>query len=126
MSTLVTRKHHRSASREQVAQYSPGFTPIGPIYRLKRKIYLLQEGATQNQGRREAQVLRQEKQIRSASIKLKKKAAQKIQRDISSLKAKCKELEEKRIAIGEVYEPQDNVGNQFGDRKGKNQKNMSD
>ena len=40
MSTLVTREHQRAASREQMTQYSAGFTPIGPIYCMKRKIYL--------------------------------------------------------------------------------------
>ena len=53
------------------------------------------------------------KQSRVASIKSKKKAAQKIQHNISYLKANFKELEEKRRKIGEADKDQDNVGNQF-------------
>ena len=56
----------------------------------------------------------------------KKKEAQNIQREISSSKAKCKELEEKVSAIEEADEHQDNAGDQFGSRKGKKQKKMSD
>ena len=68
------------------------------------------------------QVLRQEKQIRAASIKYKKKASQKIQREISSFKFKCKDLEGKRSTSGEADETQENVGNKFGGRKVKKQK----
>ena len=32
ISTRVARKHQRLAPRDQVAQYSQGFTPIGPNY----------------------------------------------------------------------------------------------
>ena len=56
----------------------------------------------------------------------KKKAAQKIHREISSLKAKCKELEEKISASEKIYEHQDNAGNQFSGRKGKNKQKRSD
>ena len=66
------------------------------------------------------------KQSRAASIKFKNKAAQEIQCKISSLKAKCKELEEKRIASKESDEPQYNADNQFGSRKGKKQKKRSE
>ena len=58
-------------------------------------------------------------------MKTKNKAAQKIQCEISYLKAKCKELEEKRIASGEADEPHDNAGDQFGDRKCKKEQNIS-
>ena len=66
------------------------------------------------------------KQSRAESIKSKKKAAQEIQHDISSLKSKCKELEEKMCASEEVDEHQDNAGDQFGGSKGKNQQKRSD
>ena len=66
------------------------------------------------------------KKSRAASINPKKKAAHNIQREISDLKGKCKELEEKRITSEESDEPQENAGDQFGGRKGKNQKNWSD
>ena len=56
----------------------------------------------------------------------KKKAAQKIQREISSLKAKCTELEEKMSASEEEDEHQDNAASQYGGRKGKNQQKRSD
>ena len=69
-----------------------------------------------------ASPLKRKKQIRDASIKPKKKANQKTQRNISSLKSKCKEPEEKRSASMESDEPQDNVDDQFGGRKGKKQK----
>ena len=88
----------------------------------RETIYLWKEGTTRHQGRREAQVLRQEKQIRAASIKSKNKAAQNIQREISSLKLNCKELEENRSANEEADETQDNMGNHFGGRKRKNHK----
>ena len=45
MSTLVARKHHRAVSREQVAQYSPGFTPIGPSYQTERNNIYLTRGS---------------------------------------------------------------------------------
>ena len=47
-------------------------------------------------------------------------------REISYLKAKCKELEENMSTIEEADEHQDNVGDQFGGRKGKKQKKRSD
>ena len=56
----------------------------------------------------------------------KKKADQEIQRDVSYLTSKCKQLEEKISASDESDEPQDNAGNQFGDHKGKNQQKISD
>ena len=52
--------------------------------------------------------------------------AQKIQRDISYLKAKCKELEEEMITSEEADEHQDNAGDQFGGHKGKNNQKRSD
>ena len=55
-----------------------------------------------------------------------KKAAQKVQHKISYLKAKCKELEEKRSTRKKADEPQENAGYQFCGRKGKNQKKSSD
>ena len=67
-----------------------------------------------------------EKQSRAASIKSKNKAAHHIQRKISSLKAKCRELKEKRSASKESDEPQYNVGNQFVGRKFKNHQKKSD
>ena len=45
---------------------------------------------------------------------------------MSSLKAKCKELEEKMSASEESDEHQDNTGNQFGGRKDKKYKKSSD
>ena len=42
-----------------------------------------------------------------------KKSAQNIQHKISSLKAKCKELEEKMSASEEEYEHLDNAGDRF-------------
>ena len=42
------------------------------------------------------------------------------------MKAKCKKLEEKMSTIEEADEHQDNVGDQFGGRKGKKQKKRSD
>ena len=42
------------------------------------------------------------------------------------MKAKCKELEEESIASEEADKPKDNVGDQFGGCKGKNQKKRSD
>ena len=45
---------------------------------------------------------------------------------MSSLKAKCKELEEKMSASEEEDEHQDNAGDQFGGRKGKKQQMRSD
>ena len=62
----------------------------------------------------------------SSYIKYKKKTAEKNQHEISPLKSKCKEPEEKRITSKEADEPQDNVGNQFGGRKGKNQQKSSE
>ena len=56
----------------------------------------------------------------------KKRAVQEIQREISSLRSKCKELEEQMSASEEADEHQDNVGDQFGGRKGNNQQQMSD
>ena len=35
VSILVARNNERAASRGEVAQYSPGFTPIGPSYRME-------------------------------------------------------------------------------------------
>ena len=69
--------------------------------------------------------LNKKKQSRAESIRFKKKAAQKIQREISSLKYKCKELKEKRSARKEADEPQEIVGNQFVCRKVKKQKKRS-
>ena len=63
---------------------------------------------------------------RAASISSKKKAAQKIQRKNSYLKARCKELEENMSASEEADEHQDNAGYQFGGRKGKNHQKRSD
>ena len=37
------------------------------------------------------------------------------------MKAKCKELEEKKSASEEVDKPKENAGNQFGGHKGNNQ-----
>ena len=65
-------------------------------------------------------------QNRAASITFNNKAAQKIQRDISYLKTKCKKIEENRSASKESDEPQDNAGGHFGGRKGKKQQNKSD
>ena len=48
-------------STEQVAQYSPDFTPVDPIYRTGRNYLFFYNGTTQHQGRREPQVLWQEK-----------------------------------------------------------------
>ena len=56
----------------------------------------------------------------------KKKADQEIQRNISSLKFKCKELEENIITSEETDEHQDNVGDHFGGRKGKTPQKRSD
>ena len=66
------------------------------------------------------------KQIRASSIKSKKKSSQKIQGNISFLKAKCKKLEENISAGEEADEQQDNVDNQFGGHKGKKQQKMSE
>ena len=66
------------------------------------------------------------KQIRASYIKSKKKSSQKIQGNISFLKAKCKKLEEKRSASKEADEPQENAGDQFGCSKGKKQKKRTD
>ena len=55
----------------------------------------------------------------------KKKADQEIQRNISSLKFKCKELEENIITSEETDEHQDNVGDHFGGRKGKKHQKRS-
>ena len=65
------------------------------------------------------------KRSSSASIKSKNKVAQKIQHEISYLKAKYKELEETSISSKEADEPQDNAGDQFGGCKGKNQQKSS-
>ena len=64
----------------------------------------------------------EKEKFRAASINSKNKAAQKIQRDISSLKAKCKELEGKRSTSREEDENEGNAGNQFGGCKGNKQK----
>ena len=40
MSTLVARKHHRVATREQVAQYSPSFTQLFQAIIQRETIYL--------------------------------------------------------------------------------------
>ena len=45
------------------------------------------------------------KHRRASSIKSKRKASQKIQREISCLKAKCKELKEKSITGKEADKP---------------------
>ena len=45
MSTLVARKHHKSALREQVAQYSSVFNPIGPSYWTERTNLYLTRGS---------------------------------------------------------------------------------
>ena len=60
------------------------------------KIYIFDERKQINiKGVGKCKSFNKKKQSRDASIKYKKKAAQKIQREISYLKSKCKELEEK-------------------------------
>ena len=63
---------------------------------------------------------------KAASIKSQKKADQKIQREISYLKAKGKKLEEKRSASEEADEPRDITGDQFGGCKFKEHKKRYD
>ena len=126
MSTLVAIKRQREASREKVTQYSPGFTPIGPRYRKDRKKLSLTRGrgsTSRLEGKRKFFDKKNRAGMHPSSPE--KKAAQNIQGNISYLKAKCKECEEKMSASEESYEHQDNVGDQFGGRKGKKQQKRS-
>ena len=102
------------------------FIAIGPSYRTEiRKKSSTRGGDSTSRAEVRAIPLTIKKQRMDASINSKNKTAQKIQREISYLKSNCKKLEENRSASKESDEPQDNVGDQFGDRTVKNQQKRS-
>ena len=91
MSTNMARNHQRAVSRDQVAQYSLGCTQIGPRYLMERNNIYLTIGIDSTSRVKGSTSHLKIKTEQGCIHQVKKnKASQKIQREISSLTAKCK------------------------------------